>query len=245
MRRLGKLLLVHAPANALLLWLAYEWLGVDESNTGRLLLSAVDALAILALVSWLWGATLVWFRARDPRLNDAFRTALRHLGGLLALAVVALVLYGLAMKAAASLAAPALKTASWLTWTLRKPVKPVWITFVFQALVWLLRWAVLPVVLLPAAAQIAERGNAGWRALRPRRAWRQWVAMPLLAIAGLWLPFVMIGWKPAVAGFGMEMTSFTLRTLLGYAVFVGALLALSRVAAMAPPEPRATSEAAP
>jgi hypothetical protein len=230
-RRILRLLLVHAPANALLLWLAYEWLGVDETNTGRLLLSAVDALAILALVCWLWGATLVWFRAAEPRLNDSFRTALRHLGGLLALSLAALALYGLAAKAAAALPQPALKVASWLTWTLRTPIKPAWIAAIFTAIVWLLRWAVLPVLLLPAAAAIAERGRAGWSALRPRRTWRQWIAMPLLALAALWLPLVLLNWKPIASGFGMELTSFTLRALLAYLLFVGALLTMTRAAA--------------
>lgn len=230
-RRIRTLLLVHAPANALLLWLAYEWLGVDESNTGRLLLSAVDALAILALVCWLWGATLVWFRSAEPRLNDSFRASLRHLGGLLALAIAALVLYGLAAKAAASLPAPALKIASWLTWTLRTPVKPAWITAIFTAILWLLRWAVLPVLLLPVAAAIAERGRAGWRALRPRRSWRQWLAIPLLALVAFWLPSVLLAWKPVMTNFGPELLSFTLRALLAYALFVGSLLTLTRAAA--------------
>ena len=85
-RRHRKLLLLHLVANALLLWLAYEWLGVDESTTGKLLLSGVDALAILSLVCWLYGASMVWFHTKEPRLNESFRTALRHLGGLLVLA---------------------------------------------------------------------------------------------------------------------------------------------------------------
>ena len=97
-RRNSKLLVLHLVANALLLWLAYEWLGVDESSTGRLLLSAMDAVAILALFCWLYGATLVWFHAPAPRLNESFRTALRHIGGLLALAIAGFVLYGLAAK---------------------------------------------------------------------------------------------------------------------------------------------------
>ena len=49
--------MLHLVANALLLWLGYEWLGVGESTALRLAWSALDALAILALVCWLHGAT--------------------------------------------------------------------------------------------------------------------------------------------------------------------------------------------
>ena len=51
-----KLILLHLGANALLLWLGYEWLGVGESTRLRLLFSALEALAILALFCWLHGA---------------------------------------------------------------------------------------------------------------------------------------------------------------------------------------------
>ena len=85
-----KLFLLHLVANALLLWLGYEWLGVGESTRPRLLFSALDALAILALACWFHGATLVYFRAGgpEPKINGAFRTALRHLPALLVAAAL-------------------------------------------------------------------------------------------------------------------------------------------------------------
>jgi hypothetical protein len=219
-RRNRKLLLVHLMANALLLWLAYEWLGVDESSTARLLLSAVDALAILSLVCWLYGASMVWYQAEEPRLNESFRTALRHLGGLLALAIAGLAIYGLIAKAEAASAQPALKLASWLTWTFRKPVKPATVGTVFHAVFWLLRWGVLPVLLLRIAAGIATQGRKGWRTITVRRPWRHWVLVPLLALAGLWLPFVILNWRPKVANFTLEFASFGLRALVAYLLFV-------------------------
>src|ERR1035438_3571969 len=85
-----KLFVLHLVANALLLWLAYEWLGVGESTRLRLVWSALDALAILALVSWFHGATLVFFRTSEPKINGAFRTALGHIPALLAAAILVL-----------------------------------------------------------------------------------------------------------------------------------------------------------
>jgi hypothetical protein len=223
-RRNRNLLLLHVAANALLMWLAYEWLGVDESTTGKLVLSAVDALAILTLVCWLYGTTLVWFRSEEPRLNASFRTALRHLGGLLLLAVVALAIYGLAAKGAGAVGGAAIKTASWLTWTIRRPVKPAAIASIFQAAFWLLRWVLLPLLLVPVASAIAAEGRLRWQ--RSRRH----LAIPVLALLGLWLPLVIVNWKPATAGFGMELASFTLRALVAYALFLGSMLGMARVA---------------
>ncbi len=213
-------------ANGLLLWLAYEWLGVDESTTARLLLSLVDALAILTLICWLYGATLVWFRSGEEKLNDAFRVALRHVGWLLALAVAGLVVYGQLAKGAAASGAPALKIASWLTWTLRTPVKPAAINAILQAIFWLLRWAVIPILLLPAASAIAAHGRPAWRAAPA------YAAIPLLALIGLWLPFVILDWKPKAPSFALEFASFALRAAFAYALFIAAMLGLAGTAGL-------------
>lgn len=228
-RRHRNLLLVHLPANALLMWLAYEWLGVDESTTGKLLLSAVDSLAILALVCWLWAATLVWFQSKIPTLNESFRTALRTLGSVLLFAIFALILYALTNALASATQPVALKTASWLTWTIRRPVKPTAIASLFTAIFWLLRWTVFPVILIPAAAVIARDGRKGWLTLRFRHPWRHWVAVPLLALAGLQLPFVILNWVPKAPSFALEFASFTLRMGLAYALFLAAMLGLARI----------------
>src|ERR1035441_5784286 len=188
-----KLFVLHLVANALLLWLAYEWLGVGESTRLRLVWSALDALAILALVSWFHGATLVFFRTSEPKINGAFRTALGHIPALLVAAILVLVLYGLLAWAAAASGQPAFRLASWLTLKLRTPVKPATVARIFLGAYWL--------------------------------------EVPLLLAAGLGLPFVLLGWVPAVSGFTMEMVSFSLRMLVAYLLFVGALWTLERVTA--------------
>ena len=151
-----RLFLLHLVANALLLWLGYEWLGVGESTRMRLVWSAVDALAILGLVCWFHGATLVFFRKGDEaRINDAFRVALRHVPALVTAAVVVLALYGLLAWAAGASGQPAFRLASWLTLKLRTPVRPATVARVFLGGFWLVRWMVLPVALLPMASGIA------------------------------------------------------------------------------------------
>jgi hypothetical protein len=221
-----KLFVLHLVANALLLWLGYEWLGVGESTRPRLLFSALDALAILALACWLHGATLVFFGTG----GGAFRTALRHLPALVAAAIVVLALYGLLAWAAAASGQPAFRLASWLTLKLRIPVKPANIARIFLGGFWIVRWIVLPVALLPMASGIANRGWRGFAEFTWRGGWRYWLEVPLLLVAGLLLPFVLLGWVPAVSGFTLEVVSFSLRMLAAYLLFAGALWTLERVA---------------
>ena len=234
-----KLFLLHLVANALLLWLGYEWLGVGESTRPRLLFSALDALAILALACWFHGATLVFFRAGgpEPKINGAFRTALRHVPALLVAAILVLALYGLLAGAAAASGQPAFRLASWLTLKLRTPVKPATVARIFLGGFWIVRWAVLPVALLPMASGIAARGWHGFGEFTWRGGWRGWLEVPLLLVAGFLLPFVLLGWVPTVNGFTLEVVSFSLRMLAAYLLFVGASWTLER-RTIGPPAPR-------
>uniref|UniRef100_Q025N1 Uncharacterized protein n=1 Tax=Solibacter usitatus (strain Ellin6076) TaxID=234267 RepID=Q025N1_SOLUE len=223
-----KLCLLHLSANALLMWLGYEWLSVAESTRLRLAVSAADALAILALVCWLHGATFVYFRD-VPKINEAFRVALRHLAALVTAAILVLVLYGLLRWAAGAAAQPAFRLASWLTLHLHKPVKPASVARVLQALFWIVRWIVLPVVLLPAASAIASRGWRGFGAIMRGSPLRYWVAVPVLLLIGLQLPFVLLRWVPAFDSFALQFTSFAIRLMVAYLLFVAAALRLAIV----------------
>jgi hypothetical protein len=230
-----RLCLLHFVANALLLWLGYDWLGVAESTQARLVFSALYALVLLAVVCWLYGATFVYFR-RGSGIVACLRTALRHLAPLVAGAVLVLVVYGLVSWAASSAAQPAFKIASWLTLHLRKPVKPAAVARVFQAAFWVIRWIVLPVALLPMASALAARGWRGFSAFTWRSSWRYWIAVPLLLLAGLQLPFLLLRWIPRFEAFAMQFASFSLRMLAGYLLFVAAVLMLAYATSRGRPE---------
>src|ERR1035437_7783610 len=223
-----KLFVLHLVANVLLLWLAYEWLGLGESTRLRLVWSALDALAILALVSWVHGATLVFFRTSEPKINGSFRTALARIPALLAAAIMVRVLYGLLAWAAAASGQPAFRLASWLTLKLRTPVKPPTMARIFLGGFWIVRWMVVPAALLPMASGIAVRGWRGFGEFSWRGGWRYWLEVPLLLVAALLLPFVGLGWVATVSGFTLEVVSFSLRGLAAYLLFVGAIWTLER-----------------
>jgi hypothetical protein len=223
---LGALAAIHLPANAALLWLGYYWLGVGETRTATLLWSAFLALLLACLTCWLHGATFAAFRGAP--LPDAFRKALRHLLPLLLAAVAIAVLYALVARWAVYSRQPAFKIASYLTLKLRKPVKPSAVLRVFDAALWLVRWMVLPVFLLPLVSGVAWRGWAGFGEILTRaRAWRYWIAVPVLLVCAFWLPFRLLGWTPHFDSFAMQMISFSLRLLVAYLLFVGAWLVLA------------------
>ena len=224
-----RLCAIHLAANALLLWLGYEWLGVGESTGLRLVMSALDALAILGLVCWLYGATFVYFRSTERRLNEAFRTALRHIVPLLLAAICIIAVYGLLVWLAGAAVQPAFKTASYLTLKLQKPVRPSAVLAGLRALIWILRWIILPVAVLPMLGAIATRGWRGFGEIGWRAGWRYWLAVPALLLAGLMLPALILAWIPR-GSFAIELASFSLRALVAYLLMVGSLVALTRVA---------------
>jgi hypothetical protein len=226
-----KFFVLHLVADALLLWLGYLWLGVAESTRALLLFSALAALGILALACWFHGATMVFFRkggGPEIGIKDAFRTALGHLPALVAAAILVLALYGLLAWAATASGQPAFRMASWLTLKLRTAVRPTAVARIFLGGFWIVRWVVLPVALLPMASGIAARGWRGAGEFTWRRGWRYWLEVPLLLVAGLVLPFVLLSWVPTVSSFTLEVVSFSLRGLVAYLLLVGALWTLER-----------------
>jgi len=164
-----RLFLLQLAGNALLLWLAYEWLGVDESSGLKLVWSTVDALLILALGCWLHGATMIYGSAKAETINSAFRATLRNLWILVLLAVAVLAIYGLVGKWETASDQPAFQLASWLTLKLRKPVKPATVRWIFHAVFWIVRWSVLPVLMLPLAGGLVQHGWRGWRSIAAHR----------------------------------------------------------------------------
>lgn len=235
-RQIRPLIAAHFVGNALALWLGYYWLGIGEAKTATLLWSFVVALFTASVFCWLHGAGFAWRESLSgsaaQKLRDAFRMALRNLAPLLAIAVLGLVIYALLTSWAVYSGTPAFSIASFLTMKLRKPVKPNTVLRVFNTALWLVRWVVLPVLILPVVRAIAIRGWRGFSALsKLRRNWRYWLAAPVLLLAALWLPFRLMAWTPFMTGFGLEFFSLAVRGLLAYLLFVGGLLGLELVSA--------------
>ena len=80
-------LLVHAASNAVIVALAYYWLGLPESRALTLVWSAVVALVTVALLCWTYGAALACLEA------NPWRVALRNLLPFAVAVLVVMALY--------------------------------------------------------------------------------------------------------------------------------------------------------
>lgn len=219
MRGMAPVTAMQLAGNALLLWLGYYWLGLGESRASALLWSLLVALFILGAASWLHGATLVYFSVAERRLARALRITLPRLALLVPAAIVLLAIYFLLARWAAYSPQPAFSIASYLTNTFRRPVKPSTVLSVFNVLLWLVRWMIVPVLALPALAAIVTRR---WR----RPSWLYWIETPVLVVCAMWLPWTLLRWTPHVGSFGMQMFSFAARLAIAYSLFVAGWLAL-------------------
>ena len=237
----------------MLLWLGYYWLGLGEESAGVLLWSLLVAAAMALGACWLHGAAFALWAAPSDR---PFRLALRNLAPIVAAAVAVTALYLLLALWAGYSPQPAFRIASWLTLALRKPVKPATVLAVFNAALWVVRWAVLPALLLPRFASVAARGwrgfcGAGASACQPapshplmeRLEWLfrdkllgRLLAAPVLLLCAFRLPFLLMAWVPSVGGFWLEMLSFTVRCAAAYLLFVGAWLLLVFLTSSGRPE---------
>ncbi len=215
---------IQLVGNAAALWLGYYWLSVGEARAGLLVWSALVALFTASVFLWMHGAGLIY--SRDPYRAPYF-AALSRLPALLAAAVAILLLYIALGWLQQKLSGPAFTVASWLTLELRKPVKPATATRFVAVIFWLLRWIVLPVVLMPWVNAIAYTGFRGFfpRKLFPRT-WLERALTPALLILAIYVPLKLLAWHPLMSSFGIEMTSFVIRCAVAYLLFAGGLLML-------------------
>jgi hypothetical protein len=211
---------IQLVGNAAALLLGYYWLSIGEARAGLLVWSLTVALFTAALFIWIHAAGMSYGIGSDA----PYRAALRRMPALLIAAIVILLLYIALGKLQDACADPSFRLASWLTMKLRKPVKPAVVLGIVAAIFWLIRWIVLPILLLPWIRVVLT-----WRrppGLRGGLQWTQRLLTPLLLLAALWLPFRILHWRPLMTNFPLEMTSFIIRAALAYLLFTGGLLAL-------------------
>jgi hypothetical protein len=226
-RNLATLGALHLAGNALILWLGYAWLGMGESNTLGLLFSAFVILFFACSAAWLHGLAMIHFDgSAGSSLRRASRIALRHIPPLLVLVFIACVVYALLGWVYGSLGGLAFTIGSYLTMLFRKPVAPQKILAIFHALIWILRWLVVPALLVPAVAHVAVRGWPGFRISQQSKRARYWLQMFLLLLAAVWFPIKLLAWIPGMPNFAAEMASFLIRLAVAYLLFAGLLLVL-------------------
>ena len=103
----------------------------------------------------------------------------------------------------------------------------IWASQRLKAPAWI--WIIPAVLLLPLAAQVTAEGIRGlfrmvWRA-------RYFPTAVVLIIAGAYLPYVLIGWRPQLSGLAMQTASLAVRFAVAYLVAVSAWLVLASLIA--------------
>ncbi len=229
-----RLWVFHAFANAFLLWLAYWALGFPDEKLWQV--AAFFLVAGVALVGApvLHGGTLVFLRwlheGRPARIEAALGNATRRLP---ALALWAAILFGIIWLADWSERVRPDRAdwlASYLTLHLRRPVKPEGVEKVLDWIAWFIEWVVVPLMILPLAAAVAEYGfggygRRGWRGVwKVIGRWRCWLGILVLYAAGVALPAKLAAWVPKLPGFWMEVASAVLRLGLAYAILIAVWL---------------------
>jgi hypothetical protein len=219
--------MVHLVGNALVLWLGYYWLGISESDGAHLAWSAIVLLFFMVSALWLHGTSFAVFDGESqPPLHAAASTTSGHLVPLFVLAVIAIFIYWVLTALFDKFAHSAFVIASFWTLHVRKPLSPARVLSCWHAFIWLLRWVIVPAILLPFAAAIASNGWRGYRvrSLRRSRSPLYWVEVCALMLLAIWVPLRLLHWVPELKPFNAQMASFLGRLALGYLLFVFSLL---------------------
>jgi hypothetical protein len=216
-----RLVLLHLVGNALLLWLGYYWLGMGESDGVHLAYSAAVILLFIVGALWLHGTALVYF-------EDQQHLAFKNLAPMFLLMLVIASIYAGLWLANSSFGHEAFVIGSYSTMKLRRPVAPGGVLNGFHAVIWLMRWLVVPALALPLVNAVANSGWAGFRISSFRTSrhplyWVQCVALLSLAIV---VPFKLFFWVPVVGSFTLEVVSVAARIGAAYLLFVVSVLAL-------------------
>jgi hypothetical protein len=177
-----------------LLALIYEWFGIADRSVWQLLLSVVLGATILCGAVWLIARA---FQPPQMRRFVIFLVA--------AVAVVACCVWLASYQAQVGLS-----VASHLTLWFRKPVKPQTMASIYGWLLWIAGTAGV-LAILPLTVQA-----------RPTR--RYWITAALLAIAGLLLPALLVGWVPKFQSFAAQTASMVVRFTLAYAIALASWL---------------------
>jgi hypothetical protein len=221
-----RLWLVQFAGNAIIFALFFWWLQVPEAHLWQLLFQALLILLIVVSVLVLHGGTLAYFQSAHAdhaaQLLPAFRKALKHI---IALAVCVFILHipwalsGHLYNYQTSF--PGYLRSEFPVW-LRRMISEPALDNTYTFLLFVLRWVILPGVLLPFVLFCADRGFRGFIAFRDWaktiRSLAYWIVLVVAAIAGVYFVEVVMGWRlhQKTPTLQAEQVNFGMRLLLAY-----------------------------
>lgn len=217
---------LQLPGNVLILLLFTAWLRLSEAHWWDLLLNLIVIVLVAVAALALHGGTLNYYQSahadRSAMLTPEFKKALKHV---LALAVWAAIFFFLWLQVDGlsdyQYALPGFLRSELPGW-LRKHTTDSGFTDAYQFAVTLLRWVVLPGLLLPPALLAAGQGFRGLVRMREwggmLRSVSYWTVLVLAALLGVAVTAALMGMKmaPRTATLRREEISLFFRLLASY-----------------------------
>src|SRR5215471_13959963 len=235
-----QLWLVQLAGNAIIIALFVEWLRIPEAHWWQLISQALLILALLGAVLVLHGGTLAYFESAHAdsaaQLLPAFRKALKHIASLAVCAFLLHIPWALSGHLYNyQTSFPGYLRSEFPAW-LRRMISEPALDSTYTFLLFVLRWVILPGLLLPFLLFCADKGFSGFIAFRnwwkTIRSLAYWIVLIVAAIVGVYLVGVVMGWRldPKTSTFHGEYANFAMRLLLAYLLglfswlFVGSML---------------------
>jgi hypothetical protein len=221
-----RLWLLQFFGNLLIFLSVVWWLRLPDAHWWQLLFGLLLIVITAAAALVLHGGTLNYFKGahQDPsaRIRSALKNAVKHLPALLVWALVLFALEWLVSQLDQYDSRVAGFLRSEFPAWLRKIISEPALNNIYSSLIWLLRWVVLPGLLLPFALSCAAKGFRGFLAFGNwvwvLRSLGYWIALIVGALLGVVCIGAIMGWKldPKTATLSAEETSLAFRLLFGY-----------------------------
>jgi hypothetical protein len=222
-----RLWLLQAVANPFLFALLVGWLLIPERRGWHLGASLVSVLFLATAALLLQAGALAYFadeEAAPAGLRAAYGRAFRNLASFAFCVAAVYFLWGISHRLDAHQSALPSYVRS-MPSVMRRHISRAELIDAHAALIFLVRWIILPGLLLPFAAAAALSGFRGfgqgrvaaWRAIRS--GW-YWLTITIAAVAGVLVTSSLVEWRPLARGesISAESASMTIRLLMAYLI---------------------------
>lgn len=226
--RSGRLWLLQFLVNPILAGLFAAWLLIPEAKLWQLGFNVLLAVVIAAAALLLHAGTLNFFgdqsEEQPAAIKTAFGRALRHFAAIVVCAIVFYVVWSLAGELDRYQDTLPTYVRSMLPTGLRGNIPLVVLSGFFDVLVFLVRWAAVPGLLLPLTLRAADQGfrgfgRAGWKIWKTTIAGlHYWLILAVAAFLSVYGSKTLLGWRPSSESptFAGETANLVLRMSLAY-----------------------------
>ncbi len=228
--QIASLWVMQVLVNAALLACLWWWLTWPDARAWQVAASFASAALLVLVALWLHGATLGYFAGADS-LAPILRRAVRRVPALLVWLIVCVAILLLLSWVRGFLPQAAVRAAQVSGGGTRQ------VTGVGQWIFFAMQWVVVPVLMLPFAAEIASDGFRGWRpgALRRWRHGLYWGGCAVALAVGAYVPYKLVRWVPQVSSLRMEAWSMGLRFVVAYLLAITVWVFFAAILGRRPP----------